>query len=322
MDKYSQLQFNSRYNEIYHILVKNRSVSEKASAYVMGGQPGAGKSSLASFIERKYLNNNAVNISGDDYRKLHPNFNKLYEIHGDNYIDYTRKFSSQVVEKLIDDCSNKRYSLLIEGTMRSCEVPLETCKLLKSRNYEVSLFVMATQPVISYVGTLTRYEKMLDIGTVARKTTKEQHDDIVSKIASNLEKIYKSNEFDNIVIMNRNQEVIYDMSQTPHINPGYILKQYHIKPLTEKEIEKCKSDLEYVIKSMINRGEDKNVIEDVKKFYTNFLKDNREKNILNKKSYTKEELKDFVNQVKSKKENNKLLDVKKNSINKNKMKDR
>ena len=29
MDNYSELQFNSRYNEIYNILVKNRSISKK-----------------------------------------------------------------------------------------------------------------------------------------------------------------------------------------------------------------------------------------------------------------------------------------------------
>lgn len=277
METYTYDEFDEKYNEIYKSITKQKQRTDKPVAYIMGGQSGAGKSCIADFIENNYLDNNAVNINGDDY------------------VDYTRKFSSEVTERLIDECSDKKYPLLIEGTLRSYEVPCKTCTLLKNKEYEVNLFVMATKPIISYIGTLMRYEKMLKIGTLARKTTKEQHDEIILKIINNLDRIYKSYKFDNIVLINRTRDIIYNMDSTPTINPSKILKQYHMSALTDIELEKCKKDLEFIINNMEKRGENQKIINEIKVFESNINNNNinyleNTKNN-NQKNMTKNEVK-------------------------------
>lgn len=56
---------------------------------------------------------------------------KLLEVYGDEYVSKTAKFSSEMTEVLIKELSDKNYNLIIEGTLRTSEVPLNTAKLLK-----------------------------------------------------------------------------------------------------------------------------------------------------------------------------------------------
>lgn len=275
MEKLNKQQFE----KIFKRVTMDKRPSKKPIAFVMGGQPGAGKSSIAEFIENSFLGNNAVNISGDDYRKSHPDFLKLYEMYGDNYIEHTRTFASEVVEKLIEECSNRKYNILVEGTMRSHEVPLKTCEILKEKGYEVNLFVMATSPIISYIGTLKRYEKMLEIGSIGRKTTKEQHDITVNNIANNLEKIFKAAKFDNIVLMDRKQNILYEQLKTPEINPGIILKEHHRRKLTASEYKMYQKDLDYIIQSMKERDEEPLIIENVRNLKFELQRETKNTNI-------------------------------------------
>ena len=65
-----------------------------------------------------------------------------------------------MVEQLVDELSKQGYHLLIEGTLRTTEVPRKTARLLKSRGYQVSLALIATKPELSYLSTLIRYEEV------------------------------------------------------------------------------------------------------------------------------------------------------------------
>ena len=44
-----------------------------------------------------------------------------------------------MVEYLVDELSKKGYHLLIEGTLRTTEVPRKTAQLLTTKGYQVSL---------------------------------------------------------------------------------------------------------------------------------------------------------------------------------------
>ena len=60
-----------------------------------------------------------------------------------------------MVETLVDSVlSQLGFHLLIEGTLRTTDVPRQTAQLLKSRGYQVSLALIATKPELSYLSTL------------------------------------------------------------------------------------------------------------------------------------------------------------------------
>ena len=174
-------------------------VNDFPQCYFIVGQPGAGKSTLAN-IFTGYLGGDVVFISGDDYRKYHPHYMELQKEYGDAAVLRTQKFAGAMTEALIGDLSDKKYNLIIEGTLRTVEVPVNTKKLLERKGYESTLAAILVRPEISYLSTIKRYAMMKEFGTVPRQTPKEHHDLVVSSIIKNLDTIFTNRFFDNIQI--------------------------------------------------------------------------------------------------------------------------
>ena len=234
MEDFSQSEFDEIYNGLKCCAIKEAYAVDFPKAIILGGQPGAGKSSLITQLCVRQ-NKNVVVISGDDFRKEHPHFDQLYAQYGDDYVNYTQKFSSQVTARLIDELSREKYNLIIEGTLRTAAVPINTARLLKSRGYNVELAVMAVPPILSYVGTIERYEKMKEIGTTPRMTTKQHHDNTVHAIVGSIEKVYQTGVFDDIYLQNRQSECLYRMTETPAIDPATVLQREHNRNITPEE---------------------------------------------------------------------------------------
>lgn len=200
------------------------------------GQPGAGKTTLAN-IFTGYLGGDVVFISGDDYRKYHPHYMDLQEEYGDNAVLYTQKFAGAMTEELIKDLSDRKYNLIIEGTLRTYEVPVNTKRSLERKGYESTLAAILVRPEISYLSTIKRYNMMKEFGTIPRQTPKEHHDLVVSSIINNLDIIYKNKYFDNIQIYTRDSKRIYDLIEMPHINPAKLFNEEFSRSLSIDEQE-------------------------------------------------------------------------------------
>ena len=209
-------------------------INNYPQCFFIVGQPGAGKSTLAN-IFTGYLGGDVVFISGDDYRKYHPHYMKLQKEYGDNAVLYTQKFAGAMTEELISDLGNKKYNLIIEGTLRTVEVPLNTKNLLSRKGYHSTLAAILVRPEISYLSTIKRYAMMKEFGTIPRQTPKEHHDLVVSSIIKNLNTIYKNKYFEDIQIYTRESKRIYDSNQTPNINPARIFSDEFSRMLSVDE---------------------------------------------------------------------------------------
>ena len=237
MDKFNDEEFQKKYLKIKKKLAINKNSVEFPKVFVLGGQPGAGKSTLTSKIEES-MGKNIIAINGDDFRSSHPNYDNLIKTYGDDSVLYTQKFSNAVTEKLIEDLGNEKYNLIVEGTLRTTEAPLKTSKLLHSKGYSTNLNIVCVKPEFSYLGTLERYQEMKKNGLIARATPKESHDNVVVSFAENLSKIYSEKEFDNIEIFTREGKSLYSLKDTPNINPGEIIKKEFDRELTIEEKQK------------------------------------------------------------------------------------
>ena len=122
---------------------------------------------------------------------------------------YMVTFINKVTENLIDELSNEKYNLIIEGTLRTAEVPLKTCLDLKQKGYSVELNIISVKKAISFESTLLRYEVALSEGDTPRATAKAHHDMVANTIADNLDIIEKSGAFDAIKLFNRNGDCLY-----------------------------------------------------------------------------------------------------------------
>lgn len=252
IDTYTPAEFNNKKQVILQNLISSiiKPLNNPQSYFIVG-QPGAGKTTLAN-IFASYLGGNVIFISGDDYRKFHPRYKELHDKYGDDAVLYTQDFSGKMTKALINDLSTQKYNLIIEGTLRTFQVPVETKKLLTSKGYSSTLAAILVRPEISYLSTIKRYLMMKEFGTIPRQTPKEHHDLVVASIIKNLDIIYKNKFFTDIQIFTRESNRIYNMQTTPDINPADIFNKEFGRGLTSNEINLIINDYkEYVSKSDI-----------------------------------------------------------------------
>ena len=238
---YSVQELDEQKAKIKRELLSGISPSTRPHAYLLAGQPGAGKSTMAKIFTCKHQGNIAF-ISGDDYRKDHPRYVELQRIYGDDAVLHTQKFAGKMTEALIDDLSASGYHLIIEGTLRTTEVPLRTRDLLRSRGYDVSLNLILVRPEESYLGTLKRYHLMKEMGLTPRMTPKEHHDLVARSIVDHLHALYEQDAFPEIRVYNRAGECLYDRQKTPFRDPSELFREEFSRDLTHHERERIVRD--------------------------------------------------------------------------------
>lgn len=210
LSEFSEAEFQKALKRNIRALTRGKTVSLHPQAVLLCGQNGAGKTTIHR-IKQKEFQGNIIIIDGDSFRSQHPNYLALQEEYGKDSVDYTKDFAGKMVEHPIDELSKQSYHLLIEGTLRTTEVPRRTAQLLTTRGYQVSLALIATKPELSYLSILTRYEELYAIDpSQARATPRAYHDGIVEHLVDNLRELEKDKHFRQIQIYQRNQSCVYD----------------------------------------------------------------------------------------------------------------
>ncbi len=182
--------------------------SDSPQAFLLGGQSGAGKTTLHGMIQKRF-GCNVIVVNGDGFRSYHPRYRQLDKEYGPESVNYTAKWAGSMTEAVVEALSLVGYNLAVEGTLRTAEVPTKTATLLKERGYRVFLAVMAVKPEISLVSCQIRYEQMRIAGTVPRATDPEHHNLIIQQIVSNMRVLEQSDLFEGIYLVNRAKEVLY-----------------------------------------------------------------------------------------------------------------
>lgn len=240
---YTEAEFNSSYKEILDRILLGKNPSENPKAYILGGQPGAGKTQLQNYILAK--NKNVVFINADTFRQSHPHFLDIQDEFGDESPKYTQPFINEVVERLISDLSDKKYNLIIEGTLRTADVPLNTCQLLKNKDYEVELHIVSVKKEISYESTILRYENNVRFGLIPRSTSEEHHDKVVNAICDNLDVIYNKNVFDDIKLFDRDGNTLYNLEDG--VSPVLIEYNKLFGNWSKEEINSYKETIDTIV---------------------------------------------------------------------------
>ena len=277
---YTNDELEIKFKEILEYYKSMYSPTENPKVVLLGGQPGAGKSGLENMVNIK---KNYVSISGDDYREYHPRFKEINLEYGREASKYTQQWAAEITEKLIKELRKEKYNLIIEGTLRTAELPLKEANAFKKAGYKVELNVVVVKPEKSRLGTLERYEAMLKQGKVPRMTPKEHHDLVVNNIGNNLEIIYNSKDFDNIKLFDRENNLLYNYKENPDVNPKDILNKEFNRVWKKEEIKKFKEKWENLIKVMENRKAPTKEISELK---------NEKEQILERISKIKEQIKE------------------------------
>lgn len=216
MKKMINEEWESAYRILKGLLTLNKSPAKEPVATLIGGQPGAGKTTLTEVIMEE--NRNTVSIDGDMIRMFHPDLEEMQILYKDEYPVYTQAFVNEMIERLIETLSDEKYNLIIEGTLRDISVPLNTAESLIRKGYKTRLLVLAVSRQKSWKNTIDRGDSLKEMGLVPRYVKKEHHDKVADSIPHTVSRLSQSDKFGSVLIMNRNKELLYDRSLTPDKN--------------------------------------------------------------------------------------------------------
>ena len=236
---YTDSEFKHALARNLRSLTRGKKSSKQPITILLGGQNGAGKTTIHR-IKQKEFQGNIVIIDGDSFRSQHPHYLELQQEYGKDSVEYTKDFAEKMVEFLVTKLSHLGYNLLIEGTLRTVDVPKKTAQLLKNKVYEVQLALIATKPKLSYLSTLIRYEELYAINpNQARATPKEHHDFIVYHLVDNTRQLEELAIFERIQIYQRERSCVYDSGEDK-ISAAKVLQEYLFGKWSKVEEEMLK----------------------------------------------------------------------------------
>ena len=206
MEEFTEIEFESAYKKVYDSVTKTGIPQKQHCVIFLGGQPGSGKSSFYSQDDN--LCNHIV-IDGDKYRRYHPYYESIVKDDIDNYVQRTQGFVNRCIECLIDDLSDEGYNLIIEGTLRDPNVPINTCQMLKGKGYTTTMYVVAVDACTSWESTINRAYILANDNNMPRLVPFDKYDRIVNGLPDSLSKIEDSGCFDNINVINRDNKLLY-----------------------------------------------------------------------------------------------------------------
>lgn len=225
VEDYTEEEFTNTLARNFRSLIRGKKSRGNPIAILLGGQSGAGKTTIHRIKQREFKGNIII-IDGDSFRTQHPHCLKLQQNYGKDSVEYTKQFAGQMVEYLVDGLSDSGFHLLVEGPLRTVEVPRRTAELLRKKGYSVQLALIATKPKLSFLSTLIRYEELRVIDTnQARATPKKYHDFIVNSLVENTRQLEKSGLFDRIQIYQRDRNCVYDSEDSGDMSVATMLNE-------------------------------------------------------------------------------------------------
>lgn len=213
---------------LWNDLIAEQQVHPVASpkGYVLGGQPGAGKSSLVKII-RQNLERNVLVINGDEFRRYHPDFDEIQEKYGKDAPKYTAEFSGKMTSLVIEKALKEGYNISVEGTFRTAETPIKTLDDMCRHGYETAVYIQTAPSEVSWQSTLERYEQMKAVGEAPRYTDKAHHDLVIETLPKNADIVFSSGKADRFVVYSREGLVFDDRIHQGQMPSEAIEKELH-----------------------------------------------------------------------------------------------
>ena len=192
------------------IQIEQPNLSSKVipKAYMIGGQPGAGKSTSTEALIKEF-NNNILKIDMDNYREFHPNYEQINHVYGKEASLYTNKFAAEVRDAIMKRALDNKYNVIIDGTMKNHALVEKQINQLEKAGYNIETRIYTCSKETSWSDVNERYNEMLKAGQIPRYVPKEFHDSVLTELPKTIDKLYQSGKIKIVEVYNR-QEKLYD----------------------------------------------------------------------------------------------------------------
>lgn len=214
--EFDNMYLESFYSTFYEPDMKkiNSNGSNEKVAIVLGGQAGAGKSSLVADAKRKFKDagRRIVVIDDDSYRKFYPYAQEILDNCPENYTDITATATNIITPKILQFAAENGYNFVFDGTMKNTRI-VNTMKTWN--DYNIYVHIMATCGERSLISTAIRNGELRETRHEGRLVDPKVHWDMYEGLPKTLD--YIENEEQRLVkeikIFTRSNNPLYPREQ-------------------------------------------------------------------------------------------------------------
>lgn len=239
--------------KIMNDVFKDAKSFENPEIFILGGQPGAGKSTLIKYLQDSGQAKDCLIINGDEYRNYHPKVNEIFAKYPEQMAEITdvdvRDWTQRVFAKAIENRNN----IIFEGTMRTNQI-CNTIKNLHNQGYKININVLSVNYYESKLSIYSRYEDLLDKGEIARYSPPEAHDETYTQMLKTLQQIEDERYFDTITIYDRDKRIVLRSdNNSPKINSVFAILAHRDRVWSQSKLNNYYQKADHVIEQMEKR---------------------------------------------------------------------
>lgn len=213
--------------------------SSRPTLILLGGQPGAGKSTLHAAVAKHFEDAPPVTIEGDHFREFHPQFTQLAT--GDPYTmaTHTADLAGGMSRRVMQHAVAHRSNIVFETTLRQPDAVSGMVEKFRSNGYAVQVFAIAVKREFSELGIQHRFE-MLMRDLRGRYTLTEVHDAAYMNVPVSLDRLQKEGRIDALHLFSRDQQLYQNFNiDGKWSNPllaSQIITQERLRQMAPEEV--------------------------------------------------------------------------------------
>lgn len=183
---------------------------ERPELVLLGGQPGAGKTTASRSFQREFTGRGGiVAVDADELRPYHPAYETLTAERHNVIPDAIHETAGWWYDRAIDYLRARRYNLLLEGGFRDPAAVIQTAEDFAATGYDVRVAAVAVPAALSRLGIIERYAAQLDHTGVGRWVPAARHDENYHGTPDVLQRAQDSPAVHRITVLTRDGRV-YD----------------------------------------------------------------------------------------------------------------
>lgn len=188
---------------------------DEPKAIILGGQPGSGKSVLASQATAELrAHGGAVVVDADRLREEHPAYKNLQQENPRTAADLSQKAAGEWATRLTEAAADGRRNLVVDGTMRNPEQVADMASRLKEAGYQVEARVMAVPEEVSLARARLRFEEQVAERGNGRYVNEAQHNQAAAALPASVDRLERDKLVDTIKVYDASRKEIYANAPT------------------------------------------------------------------------------------------------------------
>lgn len=214
--------------------------SPQPTLLLLGGQPGAGKSTL-HHAATKLFDGSAppITIEGDHFREFHPQFSEFAASDPYSMAAHTAKLASEMTRRVILHAVAHRSNIVLETTLRNPDLVANLVGNFKDDGYSVKAVAVVVKREVSELGIQNRFEDLLRHAR-GRYTLTELHDAAYNNVPVSLDRLQEAKQIDALQLYSRDallyQNYLVNGVRTNPVLASQVIHQERLRPMSPEEL--------------------------------------------------------------------------------------